>query len=556
MGRLKKLSISLLVVITFTAVFHIVLSNIEMGSEEVELKLNSHAYIVFAFSNSSTLDVEETGIYVLPKEFNVSQIYTNLWLTPSKDLPVNPVYIPRQYIVPHLLFPNGSEIVLNNLIIRPWDGVIYLGCILGGFKEGRVYEAKNSLEYLSKDFYNDPYQEIVDYASMEDLTCLIHTLLNEYDSFTISFYAPSTYTFLTYPRELPLFFDKRFLQLTFEKKENTILLYASIPEEETLGTYRLTYDVRTFGWYSSLKTIDFVLSVFTVILIIIFSLAYLFKREGPKKTLAILGLTLLLLGAYGNFNIDSMNNGYVLLHFYSYFTDGYTNVPPEVMWHVSKAMVEGARLENSFKPRAINWVVLVGHELTEMAYSPISRYFRGLGEAALKISLFSEDEELYCDHYVVESWMIYAGSALRTSGLRTLTLPEFENRQIVIDANITVNLFLSRGSLRSNVLLDNFDLCKFIMRSEGGNLLLEDFSLPNTYVMPRLEIVHSERIVWVNQFLSALGIFIMMSLLITWLNRKYGQAFKSRISRVKTLFSPHRQLYENILPTFQERKLY
>ncbi len=556
MGRLKKISISFLVFTIFVAIFHIVISNIEIGSEEVELKLNSYVHMIFVFPNSSTLDVEETGLYILPEEFNVSRIYANLWLTPSRDLSVTLVYIPRQYIVPHVTFPNGSEIVLNNLIIQPWDDSIILSSALGGFKEGGVYEAKNSLEYLRESFYDNSYQEIVEHASMEDLTRLIHNLLNKYDSFTISFYAPSTYTFLTYPRELPLVFDKRFLQLTFEKKENILLLYASIPGEETLGTYRLTYDARAFDWHSSLKTIDSVLGILTIILVIIFSLAYLIKREGSEKTLAILGLTLLLLGAYVNFNIDYMSNGYVFLHFYSYFTDGYANVPPEVMWHVSKAMVEGARLENSFKPRAINWVVLVGYELTEMAYSPLSGYFCGLGEAALKINLFSEGEELYCDHYVAEPWMIYAGSALRTSGLRTLTLPEFENRQIVIDANITVNLFLSRGSLRSNVLLDNFDLCKFIMRSEGGNLLLEDFSLPNTYVMPRLEIVHSERIVWVNQFLSALGIFIMMSLLITWLNRKYGQAFKSRISRVKTLFSPHRQLYENILPTFQERKLY
>jgi hypothetical protein len=556
MGRLKKLSISFLVLITFIAIFHIVVSSIEMGSEEVELKLSNCANVFFVFPNSSMLELRETGLYVLPEEFNISQIYANLWLTPNRDLPVRFVYIPRQYVVPHLTFPNGSEIVLNNLIIQPWGGNIILSSPLGGFKEGGIYEAKNSLEYLREAFHDKSYQEIVDYASMEDLTRLIHNLLNKYDSFTISFYAPSTYTFLTYPRELPLVFDKLFLQLTFEEKENVTLLYASIPQEETLGTYKLTYDARVFDWYSSLKTVDLVLSILAIILIIVFSLAYLFKREGPKKTLTILGLTLLLLGAYGNFNIDSVSNGYLLLHFYSYFTDGYTNVPPEVMWHVSKAMVEGARLEDSFEPKAINWIVLVGDELTEMAYGPVSGCFCGMGEAALKINLFSGGEELYYDHYVAEPWMLYAGSASsRTSGLRTLTIPEFENRQIVMDANINVNLFLSSGNLRGGILLDNFNLCKFIMRSEEGNLLLENFILPNTYVMPRLEIVYSERIAWVNQFLSALGIFVMMSLLITWLNRKYGQAFKSRVLRAKTLFSPHQQYMKNILLSLSRKRL-
>lgn len=525
-------------IIIMAITVHIILSNIATGSEEVKLTLGCYSHVTFSFSNATTLMVDKEGIYILPKEFNLSEIYVHLWLEPDRDLPIMFLYIPRQYVIPHVILPNGSEIVLNRFIIHPWNNIQFLSSPLGGFVEGKeIYDVQNSFEYfVSKNFYSMPNSdhEVIHYASMENLTHLIYRIINQTDSFTMSFYAPSTYTFLNYPRELPIVFDKCFLNLTFSRRNNTVLLTTSKLNEELLGAYRLTYDMKSLKWYSNLKMVDFILSILAIVLLFGFTSVYFFRKERAVRALAVLGLALLLLGIYVDFNINNMYNGYVLLNFYSYFTDGYTNIPSEVMWHVSNAVAEGAQLESGL-PKVVNWTGLIGEDLTEMNPELADWAHCGLVGAVLSIKLISEDELIYYDYYDTGLWPVYAGSAsLKTSGLNTLTLPELdENREMIIDADITINFLINRENLRGSIFLDDLNLCRFVLKNERGQILLKNFSLPNTYVMPKVDIAYSEKIGWVNQILGVLGVLLILSSSALWLNRGGKHMLKAHILKIK-----------------------
>lgn len=114
-----------------------------------------------------------------------------------------------------------------------------------------------------------------------------------------------------------------------------------------------------------------------------------------------------------------------------------------------------------------------------------------------------------------------------------ITIPELESKQTIMDANVSINLFLNRDGIRGNFNLESFNLCKFVLRTMNNNILLESFTLPSTYVMPRMEIVyHIEKISWANRLLAILGALLALSSLVLWLNKGGKQTIESYVSKI------------------------
>ncbi|MGC8578051.1 MAG: hypothetical protein ACP5M7_08695 [Thermoproteota archaeon] len=546
----KRIILFLVVLVGIALYISSVISNQEIKTEllideffELSIKFpnGSEVFYSLGYMGSSSKSL------ILPKEFNITRVFMYTFLRPKEDsLPITFIYIPRVFPVLHVAFPNGSEVVFGNFIVDPWSsGSVYSSVCLGGYKEGRTYVpdyGKGEVsEYFELSSLN-PIKTNTPFLLPENLTDLVRSLISKYKSFSILFYAPSSFTVLN-KTQFQIVHDMCISRLDFKSVNNSVILNITSAKPKSLGTYKLVYDQKSLEHRSIIYSLQLSFGEIAFIILVSLAIFYSYKKFKLTKTLLLLGIVLFVLGHFQffDFAITYVNGAKINIFFYSYLTDGNLSYPLEVVWHISKAISNGTKVIWNFEPNKIGYAFLIGYNNLNLPGSlchrtnpkPTDSIFNGLADTYLYVNLSDENSTLFFNSSH-RSWIMQPASSVFYT--QNLTMPFRalgRNRKLTFSAGVQILAVWSGQNIKGGFIEDNLKLCEIKVRTEGNQTLLESFYLPAAYIQPSADVVEEakefEQIT--NLLLELTGLIFMLASVIEL--SKQEHLFSKGLSKAK-----------------------
>lgn len=515
MNKLKNILLLILLLSLVAVAFYFKIIVIKVGSSLQEIKtdliIDKYIHLRFKSLNEEyTLDLirsPSSKSLILPKDFNITFIYVYPFLETKEESPIIFIYIPRMFLVLHVVFPNGSEVAFGNFIVGPWSSGYIGASFLRGYKEERVYEPYYENEMTKSNPIN-PLGLHFPFVSYKNLTNFVHNLISKYDSFSILVYAPSSFTVLN-KTQFQIVYDSCISRLDFKNlNNNSVMLNVTSFKPDILGTYKLVYDQETLErrGHDSIAYSLHLDSGATVLLTLVFLVIifYSYKKSSLAKILLILGIALFAFGFFQlfNFTITHVNGVKMNIFFYSYLTDGNLSYPLEVMWHLSRTISNGTKVAWNFNPNKIGCAFLVGYDCSNLLGlehrtnpKPTDSIFNGLADTYVHVNLYNSESIFPCSFNTSHtSWIL--NSRTSTSYTQILTMPlsvSGENKELTFEAGASILAVWSGQNVNGGYIEENLKLCEIKIKKEGNHTLIESFYLPAAYIQPSADVVEEAK---------------------------------------------------------------
>lgn len=506
--NIVKIALLLLFLAVVAFYFNIISFNHEI---KTELLVDKFLSLHIKFSNGSEVDYpteypsSSPESLVLQKGFNITFFYAYSFLRPKDDsLPVTFIYIPRVFLVLHIVFPNNSEVVLGNFIIHPWGGGSVQSMCLGGYKEGRVYAPYyGEYEIPETSEPTNPLKLHIPFASNENLTELIHNLISKYSYFSILIYAPSSFTVLN-KTQFQIVYDSCISRLDFKNVDNnSVMLNITITKPESLGVYKLVYDQKTLERRSTVYSLQFSLCEIVFLIVVGLVAFHSYSKFNLTKNLLVLGIVLFILGFFSffNFMITHVDGVKINIFFYSYLTDGNLSYPLEVVWHLSRTISNGTKVVWNFNPNRIGYAFLVGYNCFNLPGllchrtnpRPTDSIFNGLANTYVYVNLYNNGNP-YLFNSSYTNWILQPGSSTFYTQNLTMPLPLLsENEGLTFNASASILAVWSGQNIKGSYIEENLKLCEIKIKKEKNHTLIESFYLPAVYIQPSADVVEEAK---------------------------------------------------------------